>query len=322
MLRDKLSSVELRQLRYFVVLAEELHFSRAALRLHLAQSGLSAQIKRLEDEVGGPLLHRTTRQVELTEAGRLLLSEARTLLSAADGTLGRVRAAARGEDATLSIASLGPVPESLFSPLLATFSARRPHVRIELRQLAFPQMLSALREGIADVEFIYEPLHESDLDVVPLESGPRMVALPRSHPLADRDFLTPTDLRGETFIPQSDATPKYWQEFWMLVDELGTQPRISSYVGDNIEEWLHLIGRGEGIDTCPAVIARYFGRPDVAFLPLQGAAEATLVVAVVHDARTPLIDEFVDLATEIAHGNIGGWASRPLGDGRPGVGSA
>ena len=91
----------------------------------------------------------------------------------------------------------------------------------------------------------------------------------------------------------------------MLVDELGTQPRISSYVGDNIEEWLHLIGRGEGIDTCPAVIAHYFGRPDVAFLPLRDAAEATLVVVVVHDARTPLIDEFVDLATEIARVNIG-----------------
>jgi DNA-binding transcriptional LysR family regulator len=292
--------VELKHLRSFVVLAEELHFSRAALRLHLAQSAVSAQIKRLEEEVGGPLLNRTTRQVELTEAGRVLLSEARTLLSAADGTLGRVRAAARGEDATLSIASLGPVPESLFSPLLATFSTRRPHVRIELRQLAFPQMLSALREGTADVEFIYEPLHESDLDVVPLERGPRMVALSRSHPLAERDFLTPADLRCETFIPQSDATPKYWQEYWMLVDELGMQPRISSYVGDNIEEWLHLIGRGEGIDTCPAVIARYFARPDVTYLPLQGAANATLVVAVIHDARTPLINEFIELATAIA----------------------
>src|SRR5947209_17806785 len=89
-------------------------------------------------------------------------------------------------------------------------------------------MLSVLREGTADVECIYEPLRESALDVVPLQSGLRMVALPRSHPLADRDFLTPSDLRGETFIPQSDATPKYWQEFWMLVDELGTQPRISS----------------------------------------------------------------------------------------------
>jgi len=298
--------VELKHLRSFVVLAEELHFSRAALRLHLAQSAVSAQIKRLEEEVGGPLLHRTTRQVELTEAGRLLLSEARTLLAAADGTLGRVRAAARGEDATLSIASLGPVPESLFSPLLATFSARRPHVRIELRQLAFPQMLSALREGTADVEFIYEPLHESDLDVVPLESGPRMVALPRSHPVAGRDFLTPADLRCETFIPQPDAIPKYWQEFWMLVGELGTQPKISSYVSDNIEEWLHLIGRGEGVDTCPAVIARYFARPDVVYLPLHDAAEATLVAAVVRDARTPLINEFVELATEIAHGGGGG----------------
>jgi hypothetical protein len=87
----------------------------------------------------------------------------------------------------------------------------------------------------------------------------------------------------------------------MLVDELGSQPRVSSYVSDNIEEWLHLIGRGEGVDTCPAVIARYFARPDVVYVPIRGAAEATLVAAVVRDCRTPLINEFIELATEIAH---------------------
>ena len=132
--------MELRQLRYFVTVAEELHFSRAAARLHLAQSALSAQIRRLEAEVGGPLLLRSTRQVELTPAGEALLNEGRAILAAADGALARVRALARGESSSFSIASLGPVPGSaVLLPLLATFSGRHPqraHGRARDRVLA------------------------------------------------------------------------------------------------------------------------------------------------------------------------------------------
>jgi hypothetical protein len=86
----------------------------------------------------------------------------------------------------------------------------------------------------------------------------------------------------------------------MLVEEVGHRPRISPYVGDNLEEWLYLIGRGEGVDTCPAIIARYFARPDVVFIPLRDAAPATLVLAVHRDRRQPMTDEFVELAVGLA----------------------
>jgi DNA-binding transcriptional LysR family regulator len=292
--------VELKQLRYFVTVAEELHFSRAAARLHLAQSALSAQIRRLETEVGGPLLLRSTRQVELTPAGEVLLTEGRAILAAADGTLGRVRALARGDSASFSIASLGPVPGALFSPLLSTFSGRHPQVRIDVRAIEFSNMVSALRTGKADVAFLYAPLDEDDLEVTPLISEPRVAVLPSTHRLADREWLTPQDLADETFVAQPDATPQAWRDYWMMVDELGRRPRISPYVGDNLEEWLYLIGRGEGVDTCPAIIARYFARPDVAFIPLRDAAPTTLVLAVHREVRQPMIDEFVELAVEIA----------------------
>jgi LysR family transcriptional regulator, benzoate and cis,cis-muconate-responsive activator of ben and cat genes len=295
-----LNLVELKQLRYFVTVAEELHFSRAAARLHLAQSALSAQIRRLEAEVGGPLLLRSTRQVELTPAGEALLAEGRAILAAADGTLGRVRALARGESASFSVASLGPVPGALFSPLLATFSGRHPQVRMDVRAIDFSDMVSALRTGRADVAFLYAPLHEDDLEVTPLLSEPRVAVLPSTHRLAGREWLCPADLADETFVAQPDATPQEWRDYWMLVDELGHRPPISPYVGDNLEEWLYLIGRGEGVDTCPAIIARYFARPDVAFIPLRDAAPTTLVLAVHHEVRQPMIDEFVDLAVEIA----------------------
>jgi LysR family transcriptional regulator, benzoate and cis,cis-muconate-responsive activator of ben and cat genes len=292
--------MELKQLRYFVTVAEELHFSRAASRLHLAQSALSAQIRRLEGEVGGPLLLRSTRQVSLTPAGEMLLSEARAILAAADGTLGRVRAAVRGENASLSIGSLGPVPGALLSPLLSTFSARRPHVRIDVRALEFFEMLSAVRTGKADVAFLYAPIDEADLDVTPLISEPRVAVLPYDHPLSGRESISAADLAGETFVAQPDVTPQSWRDFWMLVDELGERPPVSAYVGDNIEEWLHLIGRGEGVDTSPAIIARYFARPEVVFVPIRDAAPTTLVLAVRREAREPMIDEFVELAVAIA----------------------
>ena len=292
--------MELKQLRYFVTVAEELHFSRAAARLHLAQSALSAQIRNLENEVGGPLLLRTTRQVVLTPAGETLLAEGRAILAAAEGTLTRVQALARGESASLSIASLGPVPGALLSPLLSTFSGRRPQVRIDVRALEFSEMLSALRTGKADVAFLYAPIDEDDLDVTPLISEPRFAVLPSTHRLADRQFVTPADLAGETFVAQPDVTPQSWRDYWMLVDEIGERPPISPYVGDNIEEWLHLIGRGEGVDTCPAIIARYFQPPDVVFIPVRDAAPTTLVLAVLHDAHDPMIDEFIELAGEIA----------------------
>jgi DNA-binding transcriptional LysR family regulator len=292
--------VELRQLRYFVTVAEELHFSRAAARLHLAQSALSSQIRRLEADVGGPLFHRSTRQVRLTPAGEALLTEGRAILVAADGALGRARALAQGESASFSVASLGPVPGTLLSPVLAVFSGRHPHVRIDVRAVEFSNMLTALRTGKADVAFLYAPLDEPDLHVTPLISEPRVVVLPSNHPLAQREWLRPADLVAETFVAQPDVTPEAWRDYWMLVDEVGHRPRISPYVGDNLEEWLYLIGRGEGVDTCPAIIARYFARPDVAFVPLREAAPATLVLAVHRDRRQPMTDEFVELAVGLA----------------------
>jgi DNA-binding transcriptional LysR family regulator len=292
--------VELRQLRYFVTVAEELHFSRAAARLHLAQSALSAQIRQLEAEVGGPLLVRSTRRVALTPAGEAMLQDGRAILAAVNGTLGRVRALARGEASSLVIGSLGPAPGDLLAPLLARFGGRHPDVRVEIRAFDFNDTVDGLRRHGADLAFLYAPLHEPDLVVTPLLSEPRVVVLPRTHPLAGRAALRPSDLAGETFVTQPDSAPQDWRDFWMLVDELGQRPPISPYVGEKLEEWLHLIGRGEGIDTCPAIIARYYAWPDVSFVPLVEASPSTLVLAHHRDAEQPLIAEFVELAVEVA----------------------
>lgn len=283
-----------------MAVAEELHFSRAAARLHLAQSALSAQIRQLEAEIGGPLLTRSTRRVTLTPAGEALLSDARGVLAALEGAVARARALARGEEGALVIGSLGPAPGGLLAPLLARFGARHPDVRVEIRAFDFNDTVEGLRRRRADLAFLYAPLDEPDLVCTPLLSEPRVVVLSRTHRLAGRSTLRPGDLGGEIFITQPDSVPVYWRDYWMLVDELGYRPPVSPYVGENIEEWLHLIGRGEGIDTCPAIISRYYAWPEVKFIPLLDAPPSTLVLARHRDVEQPLIDEFASLALEVS----------------------
>jgi DNA-binding transcriptional LysR family regulator len=294
--------MDLRQLRYFVTVAEELHFSRAAARLHLAQSALSTQIRQLESELGGPLLVRNTRRVTLTPAGESLLADGRAILAAVDGAVGRARALARGEASSLVIGSLGPAPGALLAPLLARFGGRHPDVRVEIRAFGFDDTVEGLRHGRADLAFLYAPLHEPDLVLTPLLSEQRVVVLPRTHRLAGRSELRPSDLGQEVFVTQPDSVPQEWRDHWLLVDELGFRPRVSPYVGDRLEEWLHLIGRGEGIDTCPAIIARYFAWPEVVFIPLVEAPPSTLVIAHHREASHALIPEVVELAVEVAAG--------------------
>jgi len=292
--------VDLRQLRYFVTVAEELHFSRAAARLHLAQSALSAQIRALEAEIGGPLFIRSTRRVTLTPAGEALLADGRAILVSVDACLDRVRALARGEGSTLAIGCLGPVPGEILAPLLARFGARYPDVRVSIRSFDFSDTVEGLRQRRADLAFLYAPLHEPDLVLTPLLREQRVVVVPRTHRLAERSVLYPADLDGEVFVTQPSSAPQEWRDFWMLVDELGHRPPVSPYIGEKLEEWLHLIGRGEGIDTCPAIISRYYAWPEVRFIPLAGAAPSTLVLAHHRESREPLIEPFTALAVEVA----------------------
>jgi DNA-binding transcriptional LysR family regulator len=270
--------MDLRQLRYFVAVAEELHFSRAASRLNLAQSALSSQVRALEREVGGPLLVRSTRRVALE----------------------RARALARGEAGALVIGSMGPAGGGLLAPLLARFSSRHPRVRVEIRALDFSDIVEAVREHHVDLAFIYMPLAEPDLEFIPLMTEPRMVVLPRGHRLARRKRIRPRDLRDEVFIMQPEKVPAIWRDHWLLVDEFGERPRISPRTADKLEDWLTLIGQGEGIDTAPAIIARYYAWPDVAFVPLIDAAPATLALARRRGDSEPLLDEFAALALEVA----------------------
>jgi DNA-binding transcriptional LysR family regulator len=192
--------MELRKLRYFVALAEELHFGRAARRLHITQPPLSMAILALEAELGVRLVERIPRRVELTHAGHTFLEQARLLLARADDAIELTRAAARGEVGRLTVGFMSASIHTLLPQVLREFAARFPAVRLELRELTIPQQLAALRGNDIDVGVLRPPVAEIELELDALFSEPLIVALPRGHPLAKLRRVNARRLAGEPFV--------------------------------------------------------------------------------------------------------------------------
>ncbi|MGW2715732.1 LysR family transcriptional regulator, partial [Streptomyces sp. NPDC001356] len=174
--------VDLRKLRYFVAVAEELHFGRAAERLHVAQPVLSRQIRSLEDDLGVEVFARDRRGTLLTAAGQQLLEDAVPLLASAEALRRRVRTAARGTP-TLTV---GFMPGITLTPATALFTARRPGVDVRLLRTSWDDQVEVLHDGRADIGVVRLPVDQRGLQVRPLFREPRVVMVPAGHRLADR----------------------------------------------------------------------------------------------------------------------------------------
>ena len=180
--------IELRQLRAFVAVAEERHFGRAAERLHIAQPPLSQTIRRLEAELGAPLLYRTTRRVDLAPAGEVLLARAKPILAAVEAAEEDARRAARGEYGRLSIGFTGSATYSLLPSLATTLRAHLPGVELELHgEMLTPAQVAGLLDGTLDLGLLRPPVDEPDLSLAPVRREPFVAVLPRAHRLAAAD---------------------------------------------------------------------------------------------------------------------------------------
>lgn len=238
--------MELRQLEYFVAVAEECHFTRAAKRMHVAQSGLSSAIRSLERELGASLFIRSTRQVELTPAGRALLVEARRALSATDAARDAVAAVQGLIRGSLAVGSLQCVHVVHVPQVLARFHAAHPGVEIRLRQGGSNDLIDQVRAGRLDVALVAKPLRPTD-DVVirPLAAEPLVLACGSEHPLAGRTSVSLHDLDGESFVD--------FQQDWGsrdLVDSVLGDRRIAFEVND-VHSLLDLVTFGLGVALVP-----------------------------------------------------------------------
>lgn len=287
-----------RQLRSFVVLAEELHFTRAAARLFVAQQALSRQIRDLEQRLDVRLLDRTTRRVALTPAGAAFLDAARTALDALDAGVERAGRLARGETGTLKLGFQPGAALELTAPILDGFRASHPDVALELREFGFEEPSAGLVSGWADVALTRPPFSGDDLVLEPLVREPMLVAVARTHRLAARESVTVHDLLGEPIVVGRTAD-EAWQAHWTLDRyRAGGRAPISMQTSSHTEE-IDVVAAGIGIMVTPAAASRFTPHPGIAYVPISDLPPSVLVLGWRAGEDGPLVRSFLAVAREV-----------------------
>lgn len=293
------NQVELRQLRYFIAVAEELHFGRAAARLGIAQPPLSQQIQRLERLLDCRLLDRTSRRVQLTPAGQALLVEARRVLAAAGQAVEAARRAGRGESGELRVAFAATVMFLALPRIIRGFRDRYPLVHLDLREMPTGPQLAALHAGDIDIGFVREPQPDPELEIVTVMREPLRIAVNRSHPLAARPTLAVRDLAHEPFVlfPE-DLAPGLHAQVMALCRAAGFTPNV---VEESRELYtsVSLVEAGLGVSILPASVEK-LGWTGVRYRPIPSErAETRIAAAWRKDRRRPVVDAFMGVVTEV-----------------------
>lgn len=293
--------MELRQLRYFVALAEEGHFGRAAERVFVVQQALSGSIRNLEEELGVKLFERTTRRVQLTSAGTEFLSGARQILSLLDQSADRARRAAKGEVGRLAVGFVSGLAFGGLPEVVQTFRARFPAVAVELLELTAAEQEQALREHRIDVGFVLLPVRDPALAREALWRQELVVALPSGHPLASRERVRVEDLRDEPFVffPRS-VRAAYFDQVMALTTAAGFQPRI---VQEAIEvpTLLSLVAAGIGV-FLPIKFFAKLALPGVTYLALEHAPVVEIDAVWRRADASPVVRQFLAVGREVLMG--------------------
>lgn len=289
---------DFRRLRYFVAVAEELHFTRAAERMYIAQPALSEQIRRLEGELGVALLRRTTRRVELTAAGAEFLFRARRILAEADEALADASRAARGETGSIRVAAGATAGLALVADVLRAFGQERPGVDVELRQLEWQAYFGGLEDGRVDAAFVWLPVEHAALRFAPLHVEPRVAALEAAHPLAGQGELCVEQLLDERW-PWVQTSPSV-VAFWTCEDFRGGKPARRGPTIRSMEGMLEAVRAGLCVATVPRSQAPASAWPGIAFVPITNIAPATLAIAWQASDETPLVQALVEVARRVA----------------------
>lgn len=288
--------VELRQLRTFLTVAAELHFSRAARRLHVSQPALSQQIRALERTLGAALFDRSSRATELTPAGRVLLDAAPRVLYEAERAQSLVTQAANGAVGLLNVGSVGTALASITPRILRSVRAQFPDLQLEVSQQDTAAQLVALADGRLDVGLVRAADSTDTVVVEHLVSEPLLAAVPSDHRLAGGCSIVPEDLADEPFVlwprPLGRA---FFDIITRYCLDHGFSPRIVAE-GADIETQLGLVAAGLGVSLQPSYYAN-LRPPGVVFLPLEGEVpQVALQVAWRRRDRSPAVAHFVDAA--------------------------
>ncbi|MFE4255732.1 LysR family transcriptional regulator [Streptomyces sp. NPDC056910] len=278
--------LDLRKLRYFVTVADLLHFGRAADELHIAQPVLSRQIRALEQDLGASLFTRDRHGVELTDAGRQLLADAGPLLASTHAIRRRVSAAASGKRRLM----VGFRAGIAVTPAARAFEDRHPDMVVDVQRIEGDDQAAMLLDGRIDVGYVRLPIDEAGLRVTPLYTEPRVAVLPAGHRFAGKQEVTEADLAGEPLVWHGDPS---------------TQPTKrplpnAGYSVRGVDETLEHVGAGRGISFLARSASVFYSHPDVVYVPIPDLAPDQVCLAVAASHTSPVVDDFVTAARSTA----------------------
>lgn len=284
--------MELRQLRYFLVVAEELHFGRAADRLHLTQPPLTVAIRRLERELGVQLFDRTTRRVSLTHAGEAFKRRVQEAVTELDEAVGDVASVAAGLSGRLRVGFVSSASYTAIPEAIRAFRRERPRVELVLSPLTSGEQIEQLLDGDLDVGLIRDPGEVPGLAMELVSTEDLVAVLPEAHPLGSRKEIRPEDLEGEPMIlfPYR-LMPGFVTRLHRLFDGLDTSPQVVQQTIHQ-ETVLGLVAAGLGISILPESVRR-FQMPGVVTRPIAGNPQTALYAARGR-SHSPAVDQFLN----------------------------
>jgi DNA-binding transcriptional LysR family regulator len=266
--------MDIRHLRYFLAVADEQSFSRAAQKMHIAQPPLSQQVKQLEDELGVLLFDRDSRPVKLTSAGRFLASHVRPILAELNDLKVAVGRMGRGEVGVLGVAFIGSATISLLPTVLREFREQYPDVLLNLYEMNFSEQQQALLEGRIDAGFTRPAINDPKIECIELHSEPLVVAVPKGHRLALKEKIALPQLRAENFVSFPRTTSgSYGAHIYEICRKAGFEPEIVQEANE-LQTLLSLVASGIGIGIVPELSSQV-RKADLVYLNLKKPAPKT-----------------------------------------------
>jgi DNA-binding transcriptional LysR family regulator len=298
--------MDVRRLRYFVAVAEEQHFSRAAERLGIQQPPLSAQIRQLEKEVGAPLFNRGARSVTLTEAGKLLLKEARGILERVDEAQTMVQRYIRGETGTMVVGFSGATYLAALVPgIIRAYLARFPDVTVRPKQSSTAELTTELYEGRVDAAFLRPPLvNQRAFRLQAIVDEEMFVALPHGHRLESAEAIDLSSLSEETLtLPPRWVNPGFYDPIITAFHEAGLSPRIGHEAAPTIAALPSMVAAGFGVSIVPRSVSQ-IQVEHVAYRPIVGGSLHAPIALVCRRANCPATaQQLIAVARECVRSN-------------------
>jgi len=287
--------MELRHLRYFLAVAEELNFTQAAARLHMAQPPLSVQIRKLEAEVGAELFSRIGRRVTLTEAGKVFLAETRDILARTERSLDLARHAANGQIGHLTIGYNTVAEFKVFPTLVPAFRKEWPNVRFTFRAFEIAQQLEALRRDEVDVGFVWLPFPREEFDVTELTRATLVAVLPAKHRLAAMPTVSVKALSHEPLLMFSRALdPQTHHQIEELFLRSGATMNVALEL-DSLLSMLNFVAIGSGCALLPDYL-QTVSRHGIVYRPLRPMNTMKAMAVVKRKGKAGLAERFYRFA--------------------------